>query len=362
MYSYDWYPETWGVTTFVKHLTTWHYIRHYLMPVDSSVSLTSMAINGWWGWHYVGFHCYEGETLGGGFTVQEFVNSHCHFLLLWNQHCSKSWDVADTTVVRKVKWVFLNGCKCKSPICTVTEVLNLCQDGIKASICLGIMLKNNDTSAEWMSYIQNVNDMTFYSRISQCYVVSSILHYLCITYHFIIVSVNWMCWFYMPSYCGLPEDDGLSPKCVGEEFTCMNYLWFYIIFVYLLVYIDDWILWSEKYNLVHTVVQFPEVWLCWCVWSRWSQVAILSNVAVTGTCSSDTSAEQRSGCGAQQNIWWVRRDHSITNSCVCFWSWGFSRYRHAYLTGIQMSQQSCLLVKVKGKVYPRTGHEGPEGE
>ena len=42
-------------------------------------------------------------TLGGGFTVKEFMNSHCHFLLLWNQHCSKSWDVADTTVVRKVK-------------------------------------------------------------------------------------------------------------------------------------------------------------------------------------------------------------------------------------------------------------------
>ena len=41
-------------------------------------------------------------TLGGGFTVQEFMNSRYH-LLLWNQHCSKSWDVADTTVVRKVK-------------------------------------------------------------------------------------------------------------------------------------------------------------------------------------------------------------------------------------------------------------------
>jgi hypothetical protein len=46
------------------------------------------------------------------------------------------------------KWLFMNGCEFKGLISVVMEYLNWCQDGIDASVCLGIMLKNNDTSAE----------------------------------------------------------------------------------------------------------------------------------------------------------------------------------------------------------------------
>jgi hypothetical protein len=40
----------------------------------------------------------------------------------------------------------MNGCGCKSPFSAVAEFLDLCQDGINASLFLGIMWKNNDTS------------------------------------------------------------------------------------------------------------------------------------------------------------------------------------------------------------------------
>lgn len=50
--------------------------------------------------------------------------------------------------MRMWKWLFTNGCKCKSQISTEMEFLNSHQDGINVLICSGIMLKNYDTSAE----------------------------------------------------------------------------------------------------------------------------------------------------------------------------------------------------------------------
>jgi hypothetical protein len=47
----------------------------------------------------------------------------------------------------------VSGCKCKSLISTMTEFLNLCQDGTDTSVCLGIMLKNNNVAVESVSYI-----------------------------------------------------------------------------------------------------------------------------------------------------------------------------------------------------------------
>jgi hypothetical protein len=35
----------------------------------------------------------------------------------------------------------MNGCECKSPICTVTEFSNLCQEGTDSLMCSGIVLK-----------------------------------------------------------------------------------------------------------------------------------------------------------------------------------------------------------------------------
>jgi hypothetical protein len=59
-----------------------------------------------------------------------------------------TWEVADSTVMEKWNWLFVNGCKYKSPVYTAMEFLNSCQDRTNASMCLGIMLKANDTSLD----------------------------------------------------------------------------------------------------------------------------------------------------------------------------------------------------------------------
>jgi len=45
--------------------------------------------------------------------------------------------VADFTVTRKWKWVFVNVCECESPLCAATYILNSCQDGEDAAVCCG---------------------------------------------------------------------------------------------------------------------------------------------------------------------------------------------------------------------------------
>jgi hypothetical protein len=42
----------------------------------------------------------------------------------------------------------MNGFDYKGLFSVMTEFLNWCQDGRDASVCLGIMLQNNDISAE----------------------------------------------------------------------------------------------------------------------------------------------------------------------------------------------------------------------
>jgi hypothetical protein len=56
--------------------------------------------------------------------------------------------VADSTIMKKLKWLSMNGCECKSTISTATVFSNSSQDGTDASMYWGIMLKNNDTSVE----------------------------------------------------------------------------------------------------------------------------------------------------------------------------------------------------------------------
>jgi hypothetical protein len=48
----------------------------------------------------------------------------------------------------KWKWLFVNGCEFKGLISVMMEFLNWCQYGRAASVGLGILLKNNDTSSE----------------------------------------------------------------------------------------------------------------------------------------------------------------------------------------------------------------------
>jgi hypothetical protein len=48
---------------------------------------------------------------------------------------SSTWEVGDTTLMKKRTWLFANGCECKSPMSTATEFLNLCQDGKTYEMC-----------------------------------------------------------------------------------------------------------------------------------------------------------------------------------------------------------------------------------
>ena len=63
----------------------------------------------------------------------------------------------------------MNGCEYKGLISVMMEFLNWCQDGREASVCLGIMLGNNDNSAECVSYMLYCNNLPFY-----CYVVGKV--------------------------------------------------------------------------------------------------------------------------------------------------------------------------------------------
>jgi hypothetical protein len=53
----------------------------------------------------------------------------------------------------KWKWLFVNGCEFNGLISVTMEYLNWFQYGRDSSVCLGIILKYNDNSAEEMSYM-----------------------------------------------------------------------------------------------------------------------------------------------------------------------------------------------------------------
>jgi hypothetical protein len=61
----------------------------------------------------------------------------------------------------KRKWLCVKGCEFKGLISVTMEFINSCQDGRDASLCLGIMLKNNDFSAENVSYMLHCNNLPF---------------------------------------------------------------------------------------------------------------------------------------------------------------------------------------------------------
>jgi hypothetical protein len=58
------------------------------------------------------------------------------------------WEVADSAVVRKWEWLFVNTRGCKTPDYYHDRILNSCQGGINASVCSGFALKSNDGAAD----------------------------------------------------------------------------------------------------------------------------------------------------------------------------------------------------------------------
>ena len=78
-------------------------------------------------------------------------------------HCPPPPNIlACFTIMRKWKWLFLNGCKCKSRIYAVTEFLNPCQDGINASRVRRLWIQSSETSAEKTRYVERCNELLIY--------------------------------------------------------------------------------------------------------------------------------------------------------------------------------------------------------
>jgi len=50
--------------------------------------------------------------------------------------------------MRKCKWLFVDGCKCKSLISFRGGFFNSSQNATDTSVCSGIMCKNDDTLLE----------------------------------------------------------------------------------------------------------------------------------------------------------------------------------------------------------------------
>ena len=55
----------------------------------------------------------------------------------------------------------MNGCEYKGTISVMMEFLKWCEDWRDASVCLQIMLRNNDTSAGYVSYMLCCNNLPF---------------------------------------------------------------------------------------------------------------------------------------------------------------------------------------------------------
>jgi hypothetical protein len=64
------------------------------------------------------------------------------------QNIEVSWEVADSAIMMKGKWPFMNGCEYVKPIPVATKFLNSSYEGVNASTFSKIMLKNNASSRE----------------------------------------------------------------------------------------------------------------------------------------------------------------------------------------------------------------------
>jgi hypothetical protein len=66
--------------------------------------------------------------------------------------CSKTRQEADSTIMRKLKRLFVKGYSWRSPILPWRDFTKSCQDGTNISICCGVMLKNGGTSVDQINY------------------------------------------------------------------------------------------------------------------------------------------------------------------------------------------------------------------
>jgi hypothetical protein len=65
-------------------------------------------------------------------------------------------------IMGKRKWLHMKGCEFKGLISVTMEIFNSCQDWRDvSSVCLGITLKNNDSSGECVSYMLCCDNLPF---------------------------------------------------------------------------------------------------------------------------------------------------------------------------------------------------------
>jgi hypothetical protein len=117
-------------------ITLWSTTTHYftgpnsrLFGTEVTSEITETLVSDL---HWMGFHCHA-------------AGSH-HFTDHLFGHKNHNYDTTNSTIMKKWKWPFMNGCQCKCLICTVTKFLNSSQNWTYASMCLGIMLKYNENS------------------------------------------------------------------------------------------------------------------------------------------------------------------------------------------------------------------------
>jgi hypothetical protein len=76
---------------------------------------------------------------------EDILQLFCWELLNYPPYCSgywsNTWEVTDSTIIRKWKWMVVDGGKCKNADSAMIEYLNLCQDSLNMPVCLGIALK-----------------------------------------------------------------------------------------------------------------------------------------------------------------------------------------------------------------------------
>jgi hypothetical protein len=122
------------------------YVWSDILPSESSDTATVLyrvrvhSLPQWW-WHQSAQDIENGRE----FRCRFWKTDPSYFKIYpLNQHFI---EVSDATIVGNWKWLFVNGCECKSSIYAALIFLNMCYIK-KTSMCSGIMLKNNDTSGE----------------------------------------------------------------------------------------------------------------------------------------------------------------------------------------------------------------------
>jgi hypothetical protein len=80
--------------------------------------------------------------------IQLFRQFHCKLL----EHPPTAWKVADTTKIRKWKWLFVDGCEYNSPIYSVTEFFKFVPKWGKCINALG------DCAEKWW-YFRGIHEL-----------------------------------------------------------------------------------------------------------------------------------------------------------------------------------------------------------